>query len=361
MTMFTPPPRARYTSCLMGLIKAMPSQITLIGTAAGKQRCSWSLLVITLVYFVISTQSLAAGTEVNWAKEPIFVDIPVQPLNNWLSANAPIYTTAQENVTAQLNNAAANHPARLITLRIPGLKLNYQELTILEQEYVTQLAGEVDSVETFYQESVSAFFAGALSRVENAPVSFVGVPLEAGRSLSMPAAQAGNENYRTLVGELDAFVSPKMLMYSDGNAPVSSVIVVRSLPLTVNVAQGRPIVFLTNHGWQMMFSTTTQAVPDQEGALIFHKLSQDLPLEFYDRIENEWGVMPISLITSWAIDPDHDGLWNPEATAHGQSPYHKGTAGHPKCHAGKHVEWSGSHKKLTESVTHASPDNVAMA
>ncbi len=61
----------------------------------------------------------------------------------------------------------------------------------------------------------------------------------------------------------------------------------------------------------------------QTAALLFEELSKYLPEEFYERIHNEWGIQPIALVTSWAIDPDKDGHWNPDKTDHALNQYVK--------------------------------------
>ncbi len=273
--------------------------------------------VIVLILLAAPKLSFGAGTEVKWAKEPVFVDVALPSLSSWISNEESIAAEAQKIVTMRLNDVAAKHPGQLITLRVQGLKLNYSDLSSEDQQYVTGLVGEAESVDSFYQEKVSDFFAEALAQVKEAPVSFAGLPLESNRTIESTTAQKTNKHFSALINELDAFITTKTLIYSDGETTINSAVISSSLPQSITLAQGRPIVFPTNHGWQMAFDSPTepfQAIPERDTALIFHELSRHLPQEFYDRIESEWGILPILLVTNWAFDPENDGVWYPEIT-----------------------------------------------
>ncbi len=187
------------------------------------------------------------------ARVPIFVDVD-------LAANggAPAVT---EDAINQVIAAIDANPKRLITIRIKGVALRFNDLSPKTRE--TLVNRRSTSVEQAYEAYMAAQISLLIDEVDQvrpgSPITIQGLPFE-GRIADSAAV---NGVFARIIERLSAIVVSGSVMVSRQSGE-ESVVLHRAFPIALKLAGNRAIFFAANGGWRM--ATPTSEPSEQKPA-----------------------------------------------------------------------------------------------
>jgi len=232
----------------------------------------WVACFVQFVAVLGLACSLQAGPQLSLAKSPVFVDVTVNDVRNFLTRSADEHTKHAQSIAAQLNESGSADSDRVIALRLRTLPFSFDQLRAADQTVVRTLAGKNKDAGAWYESRVAAFMQSVLSATDDdVNVSVVGLPVEA-RSAGASAAVATNTRYSEVIDAMDTFVATRRMILSGSNVNELQTLN-RTLPEAFRLAEGRSILFRTNNNWRMV--TTTGAVTTSAAGTTIQPVAPD--------------------------------------------------------------------------------------
>ncbi|MCH7579567.1 MAG: hypothetical protein IIB22_04935, partial [Chloroflexi bacterium] len=239
-------------------------RVSTIGTRTGVARrqnhltdlVRWLAAITLLVVAGFSGQTRAA-TDIRTAKEPVIVSLPLPSAQGLLGATEDRRAQMAQNLAVLVAETIEENPGRLVTIDPGRGKLLFYTLAAQEQAVAFVLNG--DDTPALYEQAMAqlldATFEALTATHPNAPVSVLGLPLEARRWL--PASiQESNDRYQAVIDRLAAFVSTRSFILF-GSRITEQHTVQRGLPEAFRLRDDRPIIFRTNDYWRILLGDST--------------------------------------------------------------------------------------------------------
>ena len=239
-------------------------RVSTIGTRAGVARrqnhltdlVMWLAAITLLVVAGFSGQTRAA-TDIRTAKDPVIVSLPLPSAQGLLGATQDRRAQMAQNLAVLVAETIEENPGRLVTIDPGRGKLMFGTLPAPEQAVAFVLNG--DDTPALYEQAMAqlldATFEALTATHPNAPVSVLGLPLEARRWL--PAStQESNDRYQAVIDRLAAFVSTRSFILF-GSRITEQYTVQRGLPEAFRLRDDRPIIFRTNDYWRILLGGST--------------------------------------------------------------------------------------------------------
>ncbi|MCH8316356.1 MAG: hypothetical protein IIA64_10320 [Planctomycetes bacterium] len=245
-------------------ISVSDDRVSPIGTCTGVARrqnhltdlVRWMAAITLLVVAGFSGQTRAA-TDIRTAKDPVIVSLPLPSAQGLLGATQDRRAQMAQNLAVLVAETIDENPGRLVTIDPGRGKLVFYTLPAQEQAVAFVLNG--DDTPALYEQAMAqlldATFEALTATHPNAPVSVLGLPLEARRWL--PAStQESNDRYQAVIDRLAAFVSSRSFILF-GSRITEQHTVQRGLPEAFRLRDDRPIIFRTNDYWRILLGDST--------------------------------------------------------------------------------------------------------
>ncbi|MHC4948790.1 MAG: hypothetical protein ACYTG1_11095, partial [Planctomycetota bacterium] len=251
--------------------------------------------------------------EVQPARDPVYVDLTLPSVEQALADGGAQLQGLRAELVADLRDAAAAHPGRLLTLRVQKLSLRFESLSGSARHDVEGLSGD-EPASLWYESRMAGLLgeviAGARSSVPNTNISVLGLPVESGR-YGGAALERTNAAYADVIDGLDAFVITKSLILSGSAAPAARMIE-EAAPQGAGAADGRPIFFRANGSWWMARDTSPPAPTGGdpgEGSTDTTAPADDMPTETTSDVAGDHSDRPSDGdVTSISVPPTQEEL-----------------------------------------------------
>lgn len=200
----------------------------------------------------LSSGILAASFSVLPAKDPIAIDVHVDPVREVVAATAEGRVRTIQRIVGDLAAAVDAFPARCVVLRLKDCPLSFVRLNASDQAWIESQYSA--SARRQYETSLAELLESVLEEVNRiqpqAVVTVLGLPVEPGRN-DFESARRTNERYQVLIDRLGSFVSVRSFIIL-GSSVSEVTCVEASMPEAVRLWDGRPIVFRTNGLWRVL-------------------------------------------------------------------------------------------------------------
>lgn len=238
--------------------------------------------VLTAVVLVLAlsrtSQPSTFNYEIRPAREPVLVEVVTPTPRQMVAASAKERRGLVNRVVREVVEAVHEQPRRLVVIDLGDLSISFYSLPATDQQRLTEEFG-AKAVQT-YESAVADFLGSVLDEVGNAPVSVLGLPVEAGL-VGVEVARQTNRRYRSVIARLDLFVSAHIFLLS-GSSLTEQRLVQSALLEAIHRGAGRPVLFRTNSKWRVLIDgEALQADRDSgDGAaqwdLLLVETSQDI-------------------------------------------------------------------------------------
>ncbi|TVQ51306.1 MAG: hypothetical protein EA377_12835, partial [Phycisphaerales bacterium] len=218
-------------------------------------------LGIGMIVGALWTSNEAQGDlTVQPARPPIIVDLPLSL--DAFKRDVVFDATIARDVADAARPTIAGHPGRLIVLQPTGLSLYGQHVNEEHKQALLDFvqADSMPSFDAWYETQLSLFLETTLrmlrSRHPNNAFTVMGLPAESNLRVSDPGGI--NVRYAEVIDQFSAIVSRHSLIMLDQQMPVESMLR-RSLPETMRLREGRPLMTRINGQWHILLEESSLA------------------------------------------------------------------------------------------------------